>query len=62
MFPSEWNLNAWLIISSLEGVEGVFVLIVRPSLIPPKLNWTGKVFASVNLFFLVELSLLMISS
>ena len=38
-------------ISSLEGLEGVFVLIVRFSLISPKANGTWNVFISVTFFF-----------
>ena len=54
MFPSEWNLNAWLIICSLEGLEGlegVLVAIVMFAWISPKENGTENVFTSVTFFF-----------
>ena len=44
MFPSEWSLNASLIIFSLDGFEGVFLLISDKS------DGTVKIVSSFSLF------------
>ena len=50
--PCEWNFDAWLIICSLDGLEGVLVVIVICSFFSPKANGTGNVFTSVIFFFI----------
>tara|TARA_Y100001968_G_C19323284_1_gene700394 strand:- start:730 stop:912 length:183 start_codon:yes stop_codon:yes gene_type:complete len=49
--PYKSNLNAWLIICSLDGLEGLSVGIGRFSLISPKANETGNVLPSTSFFF-----------
>ena len=57
MLPCEWNLNAWFIIFSLEGLEGVSILKVIFSFISAKSYGTGYVLTSAIFFFAYSLLL-----